>query len=229
MRERRIVVLLHRVIETSQRKSSLLLVAMVVHGILSSVISKFFFQTIYWQVVTMQDENHDGENHHNGAAHSSGEGASGNAPSSDNQAAGAEVAVPEIAPDRIADILNRLTTLEISVQQLRVSVDVLTGNTAALPGSLITILNAIGSLANTMSHLTTVSNLHGSAVSTVAASTNNLLNHATMIYADTQALRLTQPLASCADPSRFAGAAPAGFTTMAFATLSDAPGEVGRI
>ena len=163
----------------------------------------------------MQDENHDGENHHNGAAHPSGDTPPG---------AGEPAAAPspDVAPDRIADLLNRLTTLEISVQQLRISVDVLAGNTGALPGSVITILNAISTLANNMSHLITVSNMHGAAASTVAASTGNLLNHATMIYADTQALRLSQAqVAPCA-------AAPAGLATMSFATLSDAPGEVGR-
>lgn len=168
----------------------------------------------------MQDENHDGENHHNGAAHPSGDVPSGAAESGEPSAAAPS---PDVAPDRIADLLNRLTTLEISVQQLRISVDVLAGNTGALPGSVITILNAISTLANNMSHLITVSNMHGAAASTVAASTGNLLNHAAMIYADTQALRLSQPqAAACA-------AAPAGLATMSFATLSDAPGEVGRI
>ncbi|MEW6642400.1 MAG: hypothetical protein AB1586_17975 [Pseudomonadota bacterium] len=172
----------------------------------------------------MQDENHDGENHHNGAAHSSGGGPS----SEQTPAAASSEASSEIAPDRIADLLNRLTTLEISVQQLRISVDVLAGNTGALPGSVITILNAISTLANNMTHLITVSNMHGAAASTVAASTGNLLNHAAMIYADTQALRLSQAqVAPCVE--RPAAAAPGGFATMAFATLSDAPGEVGRI
>lgn len=178
----------------------------------------------------MQDENHNDENHHNGAAHPSGDSPSG-APETSAQsspaAASPAAASSEASPDRIADLLNRLTTLEISVQQLRISVDVLAGNTGALPGSVITILNAISTLANNMSHLITVSNMHGAAASTVAASTGTLLNHAAMIYADTQALRLSQaPVAPCAERP---AAAPAGFATMAFATVSDAPGEVGRI
>jgi hypothetical protein len=159
----------------------------------------------------MQDENENGK-------HGSDNG------NDRQQPPGAD---PEHAPaagDRLTEILNRLTTLEMSLQQVRISLDSLSGNIGSVPSTMISIIGSINTLTNNVTYLTSLANMHANAVNNLVMTAGNILHQGSMIYADTQALRGCPPQ-GCIEPARFAGVASAAFMQDA----AQPPGETGNV
>jgi methyl-accepting chemotaxis protein len=123
-----------------------------------------------------------------------------------------------------SDISGRLTALELTLQQIKIAVEQLAGNVGSVPSTLTTVLAAINTLNQTVSHLTNVSNMHAAAVSNLTTSAGNILNQATSFYADSQALRGSLMPAWPAQ-NNFMGPADASFAEMSAVR----PGETGQI
>lgn len=117
-----------------------------------------------------------------------------------------------------AEILNRLTTLEASLQQIRIMVESLAGNVGSIPSTLVSVIGSINSLTTGMNHLSHLTTMHAGTVGNLAVSAGNILTHASAMTEMRSAM--AQP--SCAAPT-------AMFDAQAFAMESALPGEVGHI
>jgi hypothetical protein len=137
--------------------------------------------------------------------------------------AGPEQAGPVAGGDRIAEILTRLATLELSLQQVRISVDTVAGGIGGVPSTLVTVLGSLNTLITNLMYLSNMASMESSAVNGLGASAAQIVNQCAMIYADTQMLRAGQAPA-CAQPSSFGGT-----NAAAFAEMSMQPGETGNI
>lgn len=117
-----------------------------------------------------------------------------------------------------AEILNRLTNFEASLQQIRIMMEALAGNVGAIPSTLVSVVASINSLAAGMNHLSHLTTMHSGTISNLAVSAGNILNHASAM-AD---IRTAMAQPSCAAPMTM-------FDAQALAMESTLPGEVGHI
>ena len=122
------------------------------------------------------------------------------------------------APDPKADILDRMTRLEASVQQIRIMVESIAGNLGAMPSTLSSLIGSISTLSSSMSQLTHLTTMHAATVGNLSVSAGNILTQASAMYADAGMRTGLLPQGSClAQPEAM------------FAMESTLPVETGHI
>lgn len=142
------------------------------------------------------------------------------------QAPAEPVSAPEGWP---AEVLSRLTILDMSLQQLRMSIDILTGNLGSLSNSLMSAMASVNGVNTNLNYLTNMENMHATALSNLAASATGVQNLVSMVYADTQALRcFPQPFGLPPMPTFTAAPFPPP-DAAAFTAAAMQRGETGNI